>query len=122
MVEGGHDADEEAVNFELLPDIDLENDNIDFDKLTPEQQEAIVKLMDNLELGKEAENDNDSQDFEPQQATFCHGRCSDDQVDDIASEINTKTMKWQTKWAAKVFKGKSTTFTENLRQTKQKFK
>lgn len=105
MADSGESAAEEIISFELLPDFDLNESETDMQQLTQEQQEAVHRLMDTVNVSSAAENDADYQAFEEQAADFRHCRKTPEEVDAIAGKSQTQTTHWQTKWAVKVFKG-----------------
>lgn len=99
------DAEEFAVSFDLLPDNELEGEEVNLDDLNEEQREQIYALMDTVNAATPQENDPDYQAFEESNRTFRFVRKTEAQIDETAEATNRESTRWQTKWAVKVFKG-----------------
>lgn len=105
MADGQQDAENEAISFELLPNIELVDGDEALQNLTQEQRDALYKWMDAMQVPQGGENEGDTEDFEPNSVTHRHVKWSDADLDDIASAGIKETTKWQTKWVVTVFKG-----------------
>lgn len=104
MAEGGSEPAEPVVSFDILPDFDLEDTEIEYDNLTEEQQDGLQNLMETLQVEDTGEINDDKNAFEDNTVTHRHVTCSNEQVDEIAGQNHKDATKWQTKWAVNVYK------------------
>ena len=106
MADGEQDVDETVITFDILSASDDLNDAEINDSITQQDIEHVEQIVQALAVIYVQENDGKTEapPLPPKKSRFAE--CTDEDLDDLASESVATTTNYQTKWAVKCFKGK----------------
>ena len=101
MADGGEDADGKAVTFDLFNDIGLVNDLNITDKLSQEEKDEVMDIVNNINPEEFAQEIEQAQPVKSNR----HLGIQDTELDRLAAKNNALETHYQTTWAKTVFLG-----------------